>query len=200
MGKMRVWLVVVMALFVWASPLNRGAFVCAQDGNIPTMSNSSMEEPFEPLPPGWPSEIKDIHMRGAACEDGYGKDGAKAHALPGDVLLPVAGFVPQGLDSQYLAVRTLPFLIRRDVREAVFASDPDVSGRYEVRLLLTDDGATKIREFTASAAGTCIALVGDGKVLWVAQIADPLEDDVFVLSGAFSSLQAIGIVDAFNRK
>ena len=171
-----------------------------QDRDTPTMTNSSIEAPPEPLPAGWPAGARDVQLRGSACESGYGKADARAAAAPGDALLPILGTATGGFDAAYVGVRPVPFLTRRDVVQATIAANADPRATYSVRLELTEDGAARVRDYTASNLGRCVALVASGKVLWAASITEAVESDVYVLDGAFSAATALAIVDLFWEK
>jgi hypothetical protein len=171
-----------------------------QNQGVPTMTNSSLDPQPEPLPEGWPVGATDVQVRGAVCEDGYGKDGGRKNANAGDDVLPMLRKVPQGFDQLYLGVRHIPFVGRRDVESATFHAVEKAPNTYEVRLKLTEDGAKKVQEFTAANVGQCVALVAAGKVLWYAPLESPVEGDVFVLAGSFSAAEALGIADLFNAQ
>jgi preprotein translocase subunit SecD len=164
--------------------------------DTPTMTNSTLEAPPEPLPADWPAAARDAQLRGAACESDYGKADARKLGAPGDDALPILGAAPGVAEAVYLGVRRTPFLARRDVVEATMAGTG--TGAYEVRLELTDAGAAAVRDYTAANLGKCVALVAGGKVLWTATLDAPVEGDVFVLSGGFDSRTALAIVELFG--
>ena len=172
----------------------------ARQTDVPTMTNSSLDPSAEPLPAGWPVGATDVQVRGAVCEGGYGKEAARAKAAAGDVLLPMIGHVPEGLQASYLGVRALPFVTKRDVLAAHFFANEGDPSTYTVRLKLDADGALKAQEYTSTHGGECIALVAGGKVVWYATIEAAVTDDTFLLSGAFTAAEAIGIVDLFEGR
>jgi hypothetical protein len=163
---------------------------------VPSMDNDSLYVPPPPLAEGWPVRATDAQFRGAACEEGYSPDSAKRKGETGDDALPTLDRVAAGLPKPFLAVRRLPFLTRRDVIKALYATAD--GGTYEVRLLLNEEGAKKIQEYTAAHKEECIALVAGGKIIWHPTLSDPVTDDVFVLSGQFTVSEAQAITDLFN--
>src|SRR5829696_6394506 len=98
-----------IGLFLLVGAAGPGAVSGQQSPGVPTMTNSSLEPQPAPLPEGWPSGAPDAQIRGAACEDGYGKEGGRRHAQPGDDVLPRLSPVGSGLDSLFLGVRHIPF-------------------------------------------------------------------------------------------
>ena len=171
-----------------------------QRSDTPTLTNSSLEAPPEPLPADWPVGARDAQLRGAVCESGYGREDARKLAAPGDAVLPMLGTATAGFDASYLGVRPVPYLTRRDVVEATLAADPEQAGRYVVRLELSDEGARKVRDYTAANVGTCVAFVAGGKVIWASSIVETVESDVYTLAGGFSITTALAIVELFGAR
>jgi preprotein translocase subunit SecD len=171
-----------------------------QGRDTPTMTNSTLEAPPEPLPAGWPVGAKDAQLRGAVCESGYGREDARKAAAPGDAVLPILGTATANFDASYLGVRPQPYLTRRDVLEATLVADPQQAGRFGVRLELSEEGARKVQAYTAANFGKCIAFVAGGKILWAASIGEQVESDVYTLGGGFSATTGLAIVELFNGR
>jgi preprotein translocase subunit SecD len=168
-----------------------------QSDEVPSMDNDSFYTPPPPLAAGWPVGARDAQFRGAACEEGYSTDAAKRKGETGDDAYPTMDRVAEGLPTPYLAVRRLPFLTRRDVLKALFATAEN--GTFEVRLLLNEEGAKKVQEYTAEHKDQCIALVAAGKIVWHPTISEPVTDGTFVLSGQFTVTEAQAITNLFNN-
>jgi hypothetical protein len=175
-----------------------GSAGVGQDGT-PSMTNDSVEAAPEPLPADWPARAADVQFRGAACDSAFGKEGARQVGETGDDALPIVGTITGNAGSAFLAVRRTPFLTRRDVERAVLSSAGDDSGAYNVVLTLTPEGVAKVKEYTTANTGKCVALVAGGRVIWSTTLTTPVEDEEFVLSGAFSGSKGIAIVDLFGR-
>lgn len=174
-----------------------------QRSDIPTMTNSSLEQPLAPLPDGWPFNSKDIQLRAAVCDMGYGKAGGRKFALAGDDVLPVLGSAEvAGFDLSYIGVRHVPIINRGDVIVATFqtAAGDDHPGMYVVQLKLTQEGAGKADAHVGAAPEGCVALVSGGKVLWAGGMEATNEEAILTLGGVFTLSQAIGIVDLFDRR
>jgi preprotein translocase subunit SecD len=161
------------------------------------MDNDSLYVPPPPLPALWPRDAKDAQFRGAACEQAYGAEAARRNGEAGDVAFPTLEEFAQGVPAPHIAVRRVPFLTRRDVFKAFFAATD--GGNYQVRLMLTGEGARKVQEYTAMHKDQCIALVAGGRILWHPTISEPVTDDVFVLSGQFTVSEAQAITNLFNE-
>jgi hypothetical protein len=168
-----------------------------QTNEVPSMDNDSFYTPPPPLAEGWPVGAKDAQFRGAACEEGYSTDSAKRKGDTGDDAYPTMDRVSAGLPVPYLSVRRLPFLTRRDVLKALFSAAE--GGTYEVRLLLNEEGAKKVQEYTTEHKDQCIALVAGGKIIWHPTISEPVADNTFVLSGQFTVTEAQAITNLFNN-
>jgi hypothetical protein len=168
-----------------------------QNEEVPSMDNDSFYTPPPPLAAGWPVGARDAQFRGAACEEGYSPEAAKRNGETGDDAYPTMDRVAAGLPSPLLAVRRLPFLTRRDVIKALFSASG--GGTYEVRLLLNEEGAKKVQEYTTEHKDQCIALVAGGKIIWHPTISEPVTDDTFVLSGQFTVTEAQAITNLFNN-
>lgn len=171
-----------------------------QHDATPTLSNDSLAGEPEPLPAGWPSNAKDVQLRGAVCDAGYGKDGGRKFATPGDEVLPILASADANFDASYVGVRRVPFLTRRDVVQATFVPTADDASVYEVHLMLDADGAAKAQAFLESNVGQCLVIVASGKVLWHGGTPLAVQDGVLVLSGGFSSTVALAIVDLFGNR
>lgn len=177
------------------------ASASGQRSDVPTMTNSSLEQPLAPLPDGWPYNARDIQLRGAVCDMGYGKAGGRKFALAGDDVLPVLGTAEvAGFDLSYIGVRRVPFVNRGDVLVATVQAIPEAPSSYVVHLKLTPDGATKADAAVAADPTGCVALVSGGKVLWAGGVEPSNEDAVLTLGGPFTLAQGIAIVDLFDRR
>lgn len=172
-----------------------------QGNDVPTMTNSSLERPMAPLPNGWPAGARDVQLRGAVCDMGYGKAGGRKFALAGDDVLPVLGTAEsEGLDFSYIGVRRVPFVTRADVLVATFSAIPDEPGAYAIRLQLSPEGAEKADSYLGENTGGCIALAAGGKAIWAGGIEGSSEEDVLSIPGPFSVTEAIAIVELFDRR
>jgi len=177
------------------------ASAAGQRGDIPTMTNSSLDQPLTPLPDGWPFNARDIQLRGSVCDMGYGKAGGRKFAVAGDDVLPVLGSAEvAGLDLSYIAVRRVPFINRGDVLVATFQTAADGASTYIVQLKLTPDGVTKADAHISGDSEGCVALVSGGKVLWAGSLDPTNEEGVLTIGGTFSLSQALAIVDLFDRR
>lgn len=176
------------------------ASVFGQRSDVPTMTNSSLEQPLAPLPEGWPVGARDIQLRGAVCDMGYGKAGGRKFALAGDDVFPVLGTSEAGFELSYIGVRHVPFLNRGDVLVATFQANSDDPNTYVVQLKLTPEGAAKADTYISNDSGGCVALVSGGKALWVGTVEPSNEEAVISVGGLFTLSQAIGIVDLFDRR
>ena len=172
-----------------------------QRSDVPSMTNSSLDQPLAPLPDGWPFGSRDIQLRAAVCDMGYGKVGGRKFALAGDDVLPVLGSAEvAGFDLSYIGVRRVPFINRGDVLVATFQASTENPSNFVVQLKLTPEGAAKADAHIVGDPTGCVALVSGGKVLWAGGVEASNEDAVLVVGSAFSLAQAIAIVDLFDRK
>lgn len=172
-----------------------------QRSDIPSMTNSSLDQPLAPLPDGWPFGARDIQLRGAVCDMGYGKIGGRKFAVAGDDVLPVLGSADvAGFDLSYIGVRHVPFINRGDVLVATFQSNTEDPSSYVVQLKLSPEGAVKADTHIGGDPTGCVGLVSGGKVLWAGGVEASNEDAVLVIPGPFSLAQAIGIVELFDRR
>ena len=177
------------------------ASASGQRSDVPTMTNSSLDQPLAPLPDGWPFGSRDIQLRGAVCDIGYGRAGGRKFALAGDDVLPILGSAEvAGLDMSYIGVRRVPIINRGDVLVATFISNPENPSSYVVQLKLTPEGAAKADAHVTADPTGCVALVSGGKALWVGCVEASNEDAVLVLGGLFPLGHAIAIVDLFDRR
>lgn len=172
-----------------------------QRSDVPTMTNSSLDQPLTPLPDGWPFNARDIQLRGAVCDMGYGKAGGRKFALAGDDVLPVLGSAElAGFDLSYIGVRRIPFVNRGDVLVATFQGAAEAPGSYIVQLKLTPEGASRADAHVSGEPEGCVALVSGGKVLWAGGVEATNEEGILALGGVFTLSQAIAIVDLFDRR
>lgn len=175
--------------------------VLGQRGDVPSMTNSSLDQPLTPLPDGWPFGSRDIQLRAAVCDMGYGKAGGRKFALAGDDVLPVLGSAElAGFDLSYIGVRRVPIINRGDVLVATFQANTEDPSAFVVQLKLSPEGAAKVDAHVESDPTGCVALVSGGKVLWAGGLEASNEDAVLVVGSAFSLAQAIAIADLFDRR
>lgn len=165
--------------------------------DVPTMSDSTVEEPPPPLAQGWPPDSADIALRASSCEVGDGVEAARELALPNDLILPMVGPSTPPLPDKFLPVTRAIVMGRGDVLGAELHDNGDQT--YAVVLKLNADGQRKATEYTKAHLNECLALTAGGRVLWTGVVDTPVEGDEFVIS-SFNITEAVSIIRMFTPK